>query len=489
MSSLFAEQLELLASASTVELAGTVLEARGLAVRVSDLPAPVGASVRIETGSGARRTMLDGEVIGFDRDHTIVMPLGPMAGVRRGDRVKAGHFQQFVRAGDSMLGRVVDAMCRPMDGKGPLVDTVPRPLSPAPVDAMDRPPIDQPLATGVRAIDALLSVGQGQRLGIFASPGLGKSTLLATMARHTAADVTVIGMIGERGREVRDFIDHSLGEEGMKRSVVVCGERGREVRDFIDHSLGEEGMKRSVVVCATSDEPALLRIRAALVATSIAEYFRDQGLNVLLLMDSVTRLCQAQRQVGLAAGEPPATRGFPPSVFSLLPVVLERCGRTSRGSITGFFSVLVEGDELTDPISDATRGILDGHIQLSHDLQRRGHYPAIDVLASVSRVADLVTTPEHQSAKRELIKLLNSYTQVEDLLNIGAYPAGSNPEFDMAIACKGAIDQLLRQGRSEVKGKANFDHSRKLLLALVNTFNEARKKLAGRPQRSPTGPG
>ncbi len=462
MSSLFAEQLELLASASTVELAGTVLEARGLAVRVSDLPAPVGASVRIETGSGARRTMLDGEVIGFDRDHTIVMPLGPMAGVRRGDRVKAGHFQQFVRAGDSMLGRVVDAMCRPMDGKGPLVDTVPRPLSPAPVDAMDRPPIDQPLATGVRAIDALLSVGQGQRLGIFASPGLGKSTLLATMARHTAADVTVIGMIGERGREVRDFIDHSLGEEGMKRSVVVC---------------------------ATSDEPALLRIRAALVATSIAEYFRDQGLNVLLLMDSVTRLCQAQRQVGLAAGEPPATRGFPPSVFSLLPVVLERCGRTSRGSITGFFSVLVEGDELTDPISDATRGILDGHIQLSHDLQRRGHYPAIDVLASVSRVADLVTTPEHQSAKRELIKLLNSYTQVEDLLNIGAYPAGSNPEFDMAIACKGAIDQLLRQGRSEVKGKANFDHSRKLLLALVNTFNEARKKLAGRPQRSPTGPG
>lgn len=462
MSSLFAEQLELLASASTVELAGTVLEARGLAVRVSDLPAPVGAAVRIETGSGARRTMLHGEVIGFDRDHTIVMPLGPMAGVRRGDRVKAGHFQQFVRAGDSMLGRVVDAMCRPMDGKGPLVDTVPRPLSPAPVDAMDRPPIDQPLATGVRAIDALLSVGQGQRLGIFASPGLGKSTLLATMARHTAADVTVIGMIGERGREVRDFIDHSLGEEGMKRSVVVC---------------------------ATSDEPALLRIRAALVATSIAEYFRDQGLNVLLLMDSVTRLCQAQRQVGLAAGEPPATRGFPPSVFSLLPVVLERCGRTSRGSITGFFSVLVEGDELTDPISDATRGILDGHIQLSHDLQRRGHYPAIDVLASVSRVADLVTTPEHQSAKRELIKLLNSYTQVEDLLNIGAYPAGSNPEFDMAIACKGAIDQLLRQGRSEVKGKANFDHSRKLLLALVNTFNEARKKLAGRPQRSPTGPG
>lgn len=461
MSTLFAEQLDLLASASTVELAGTVLEARGLAVRVADLPAPVGASVRIETGGGARRTMLDGEVVGFDREHTIVMPLGPMAGVRRGDRVRAGHFQQFVRVGESMLGRVVNAMCAPMDGKGPIVDTAPRPLNPGPVDAMERPSIDQPLATGVRAIDALLSVGQGQRLGIFASPGLGKSTLLSTMARHTAADVTVIGMIGERGREVRDFIEHSLGDEGMRRSVVVC---------------------------ATSDEPALLRIRAALVACAIAEYFRDQGLNVLLLMDSVTRLCQAQRQVGLAAGEPPATRGFPPSVFSLLPVVLERCGRTSRGSITGFFSVLVEGDELTDPISDAARGILDGHIQLSHDLQRRGHYPAIDVLSSVSRVADSVTTPEHQAARREVIKLLNNYAQVEDLLNIGAYPAGSNPDFDMAIACKGAIDQLLRQGRGEVKGQANFDYSRKLLLALVNSFNEARKKLSGKPQRQAAGP-
>lgn len=458
---LFTEQLDMLAKASTVELAGTVLEARGLAIRVADLPAPVGASVRIEGGSGARKTMLEGEVVGFDREHTIVMPLGPMTGVRRGDCVKAGHFEQYVRAGESMLGRVVDAMCRPMDGKGPLVDTVPRPLSPKLVDAMDRPPIDQPLATGVRAIDALLSVGQGQRLGIFASPGLGKSTLLSTMARHTSADVTVIGMVGERGREVRDFIDHSLGEEGMKRSVVVC---------------------------ATSDEPALLRIRAALVATSIAEYFRDQGLNVLLLMDSVTRLCQAQRQVGLAAGEPPATRGFPPSVFSLLPAVLERCGRISRGSITGFFAVLVEGDELTDPISDATRGILDGHIQLSHELQRRGHYPAIDVLTSVSRVADAVTTPEHQAARREIIKLMNSYTQVEDLLNIGAYPAGSNPEFDMAIACKPAIDQLLRQGRSEVRGKASFDHPKRLLMALVNSFNEARKKLGGKPAQRASGP-
>jgi FliI/YscN family ATPase len=454
---LFTEQLDMLATACSAELSGVVQEARGLVVRVADLPAPVGASVRIRSGVGPHGSEIEGEVVGFDSHHTIVMPLGPMAGVRRGDRVVAGHFQQFCRAGDSMLGRVLDAMCRPIDGKGPLLDTAPRSLAPRPVDPMDRPPIDQPLATGVRAIDALLSVGQGQRLGVFASPGLGKSTLLATMARHTAADVTVIGMVGERGREVRDFIEHSLGAEGMSRSVVVC---------------------------ATSDEPALMRIRAAIVATSIAEYFRDQGKNVLLLMDSVTRLCQAQRQVGLAAGEPPATRGFPPSVFSLLPAVLERCGRTSRGSITGFFAVLVEGDELTDPISDAARGILDGHIQLSHDLARRGHFPAIDVLTSVSRVADSVTTPEHQSARREVIKLMNSYTQVEDLLNIGAYPAGSNPEFDMAIACRPAIDQLLRQGRGELRGKATFDHSRKLLVALVNSFNEARKKIGTKPQRA-----
>jgi len=452
---LFTEQLAMIAAASAIELSGTVAEARGLAVRVADLPAPVGASVTIECENGSQHGELVGEVVGFDREHTVVMPLGPMLGVRRGDRVRAGHTRQFVRAGESMLGRVVDAMCRPIDGKGPLLDTTPRPLHPKPVDPMDRPPIDQPLATGVRAIDALLSVGQGQRLGVFASPGLGKSTLLATMARHTAADVTVIAMVGERGREVRDFIDNSLGDEGLSRSVVVC---------------------------ATSDEPALLRIRAATAACSIAEHFRDQGLNVLLLMDSVTRLCQAQRQVGLAAGEPPATRGFPPSVFSLLPMVLERCGRTSRGSITGFFAVLVEGDELTDPVSDATRGILDGHIQLSHDLARRGHYPAIDVLTSVSRVADAVTTPEHQAARREVIKLLDSYTQVEDLLNIGAYPAGSNPEFDMAIACKPAIEQLLRQGRGEVRGKASFDYSRKLLLALTSSFNEARKKLAGKPR-------
>ncbi len=451
------EQIDALAGAATLELAGTVVEARGLTIRVADLPAPVGASVRIFDPSASGRA-LEGEIVGFDREHSIVMPLGSMEGVRRGDRVVAGQHRQVVRVGKRMLGRVIDAMGKPIDSKGPIFDTVPRSLTPRPVDPMDRPPIDRPLATGVRAIDTLLTVGQGQRLGIFANPGLGKSTLLSTMARHTAADVTVVGMVGERGREVRDFIEHQMGAEGMARSVVCC---------------------------ATSDESALLRIRAAIVATTVAEYFRDQGCNVLLLMDSVTRLCQAQRQVGLSAGEPPTTRGFPPSVFSLLPTVLERCGRTSRGSITGFFAVLVEGDELTDPIADATRGILDGHVQLSQELVNRGHYPAIDVLGSISRVADAVTSPEHQAARREVIKLLSSYRQVEDLLNIGAYPAGSNPDFDIAIACKPAIDQLLQQGRSEVKGKASSEQARKLLVALANSVQEARKKL-GRPGQRPT---
>ena len=455
------EQIEALTGAATLELAGTVVEARGLTIRVADLPAPVGASVRIFDPNRAGEA-LDGEIVGFDREHSIVMPLGSMEGVRRGDRVIAGQHRQIVRVGKRLLGRVIDAMGRPIDDKGPIHDTVPRWLTPSPVDPMDRPPIDKPLATGVRAIDAMLTVGQGQRLGIFALPGLGKSTLLSTMARHTAADVTVIGMVGERGREVRDFIENQMGLEGMARSVVCC---------------------------ATSDESALLRIRAAIVATTVAEFFRDQGCNVLLLMDSVTRLCQAQRQVGLSAGEPPTTRGFPPSVFSLLPTVLERCGRTTRGSITGFFAVLVEGDELTDPIADATRGILDGHVQLSQELASRGHYPAIDVLSSISRVADAVTTRDHQAARRDVLKLLSSYRQVEDLLNIGAYPAGSNPDFDMAIACKPAIDQLLQQGRNEVKGKASSDQARKLLVALANSAQEVRKKLARPGQRAAAGPG
>ncbi len=449
---LFTEQIQLLEQTCPVAMRGTVIESRGLAVRVADLPVPVGASVAIDSRAG----LSAGEVIGFDQDYTVVMPLGAMTGIRRGDRVTAQQFYQYVPAGRQLLGRVINAMGEPIDGLGPLTDVIPQPLAGAPIDPMDRPPINQPLATGVRAVDGLLSVGRGQRLGVFALPGLGKSTLLATMAKHTSADVTVIGLVGERGREVRDFVDQQLGEEGLKQSVVVC---------------------------ATGDESPLLRIRAANVATAVAEHFRDEGKDVLLLIDSVTRYCQAQRQVGLAAGEPPATKGFPPSVFSMLPGLLERCGRTSRGSITGLYAVLVEGDELTDPISDAARGILDGHIQLSQKLANEGHWPAIDVLTSISRVANDVTDVQHQEARREVLRLVHHYREVEDLLNIGAYAAGSNPDYDLAIATKSAIDQLLRQGAGDVKGKADFNTAKRMLLALIQNIQGVKTNLAQQLQR------
>ncbi|WP_432799456.1 FliI/YscN family ATPase [Poriferisphaera sp. WC338] len=447
------QQIEMLEQSAPLELRGTVVEVRGLALRVADLPVPVGAMVRV-VGRGAGRDQLqllvEGEVVGFDEDVTIVMPFGELNGIKRGDKVIATQFAQYVRVGESVLGRVLDGLGRPIDGLGPLAETVSRPLNPKPVDPLNRPRIDEALATGVRAVDGMMSVGRGQRMGVFAAPGMGKSTLLGMMAKHTAADVSVIALVGERGREVRDFIEGTLGPEGMARSVVVA---------------------------ATSDEPALVRIRCAMVATAIAEYFRDEGMDVLLIMDSVTRFCQAQRQVGLAAGEPPTTKGFPPSTFAMLPRMLERSGRTETGSITGLYSILVEGDDMTEPVADACRGILDGHIQLSKKLAEQGHYPAIDVLGSVSRVADDVTMVDQQKARQEVVKLLASYAQVEDLLNIGAYTIGSNPDFDLAIACKPAIDQVLQQGREYKEELRNFGNTRGMFLALAGKIEEARKQL------------
>ncbi len=448
-----ADQMAMLDQAAPLELRGTVAEVRGLALSVNDLPVPVGASVKLFTQRG-RGPIIDGEVVGFDQLQTIVMPLGNTSGIGRGDMVLAGHHVQTVRVGQSLLGRVLDGMGRPIDSLGPLYDTTVRPLYPGPIDPLDRKLIDQPLATGIRSIDSLLSIGRGQRIGVFSAPGVGKSILLGMMAKYTAADVSVIALVGERGREVRDFIENTLGEEGLARSVVVC---------------------------ATGDESALVRLRAAMVATTVAEYFRDMGLDVLLLMDSVTRFCQAQRQIGLTAGEPPATKGYPPSVFAILPKLLERSGRTNHGSITGLYSVLVEGDDMTEPIADACRGVLDGHIQLSRQLAERGHYPAVDVLTSISRVVDDVTTRDQQQARREVLKLVAAYRQVEDLLNIGAYTTGSNAEFDLAIACKPAIDQLLQQGRDEVQGLADFEKTRAQLFALNEHIQTNRRRLV-RPQ-------
>ena len=455
--SVLTEQLRILDHAAPLELRGVVSEVRGLALRVEHLPAPIGAMVTIRE-KNSKHARLEGEVVGFDHEQAIVMPLGETTGVKRGDHVIADHYAPTVRVSETLLGRILDGMGRPIDGRGGVSDSVVRALSPKPVDPLDRPLITEPLATGVRAIDSLISIGRGQRIGVFAAPGVGKSTLLGTMAKHTAADVSVIALVGERGREVRDFIDNILGPEGLARSVVVC---------------------------ATSDQPALLRIRAAIVAATIAEYFRDRSLDVMLIMDSVTRFCQAQRQAGLAAGEPPATKGYPPSVFANLPLLLERSGRTSRGSITGVYSVLVEGDDINEPISDACRGILDGHIQLSRDLAQQGHYPAIDVLASVSRVVDEVTGADQQHARKAVLKLIHSYRQVEDLLNIGAYAPGSNPEFDLAIACKPALDRLLQQGRNEVRGTADFTTAKQQLMALIHQVQQTQQEV-DKLRRQPT---
>lgn len=447
MSSLFAQPIQTLEGLQTAELSGSVSQIQGLTLRVSDLLLPVGAMVRVHGTNGPKQEIVEGEVVGFDTNDAVVMLLGDTRGLRRGDRVVGAQSAPLARVGNGLIGRVLDGMGRPIDGKGPVMDITHRPLNPKPVEAMQRVPIDLPLGSGVRALDAMTTVGLGQRLGIFAGPGVGKSTILSMIAKQTQASVSVIALIGERGREVQDFVQRSLGEEGLARSVVVV---------------------------ATSDEPALMRIRAALYATAVAEHFRDQGADAVLVMDSVTRFCQAQRQVGLAAGEPPATKGYTPSVFTMLPQLLERSGRTQSGSITGFYSILVEGDDMTEPISDACRGILDGHVVLSRDLANKGHWPAIDVLDSISRVATDVTDPQHQAARTEVARLLSLYAEVEDLVNIGAYSAGANPDYDLAIELKRIIDQLLCQRSDE---HVTFEQSRQMLCQVHAMIEQQAQKL------------
>lgn len=459
-------EMELVDRAVALELSGSVLEVRGMAVYVADLPVPVGASVIIKTQGGSGSS-LEGEVVGFNDQATIVMPWGATTGIVRGDRVVGQQIAQSLSVGPGLLGRVLNARGTPIDNRGPLFGMVERPINPAPIDPMDRAMIDTPLATGVRAVDGLVSIGRGQRLGVFAEPGVGKSVLLGMMASSTAADVSVIALVGERGREVGDFIRHHLGEPGMARSVVVC---------------------------ATGDEPALLRLRAAMAATTIAEYFRDEGRDVLLIMDSITRFCQAQRQIGLAAGEPPATKGYPPSVFAMLPKLLERSGRTHRGSITGLYAVLVEGDpdvSGSDPIGDAVRGVLDGHLMLNRQLANRGHWPAIDVVASISRASNEVADGPHREARQEVLRSVAAYREVEELVNIGAYAAGGNLEFDLAIACRPMIDRFVQQGRSDVRS-GDFDRTRQQLLTLAQQMRGTKRQLArsgGARRQDPVVPG
>jgi flagellum-specific ATP synthase len=399
---------------------GRVADLIGLIVEATGLEASVGEVCTIEAGRG--RASVPAEVVGFRAGRTLLMALGDATGIGPGARVIASGQPLKVDVSDALLGRALDGLGRPLDGLGPIDALSWRPAEAAPPDPLSRPRIDERVSLGVRALDALVPCGRGQRLGIFAGSGVGKSSLLGMIARSTSAEINVICLVGERGREVLEFMQRDLGPEGLARSVVVV---------------------------ATSDQPALVRIKAAFTATAIAEHFRDQGRDVMLMMDSVTRFAMAQREVGLAIGEPPATRGYTPSVFAMLPKLLERSGTSPAGSITALYTVLVDGDDMNEPIADAVRGILDGHVVLSRHLAHAGHYPAVDVLASVSRLVGEIVSDATRLAGNEVRKLMATYKEKSDLIAIGAYQPGSDPAVDAAIAAREPIDAFLRQGVSE----------------------------------------
>jgi flagellum-specific ATP synthase len=417
----FQKYYRALAQVDVPKVYGKVAGVVGLVIEAT-MPHPsIGDLCRISTGGVD--DWIPAEVVGFRQGRTLLMPLGRVEGVQPGSRVVSHKRKATVNVGPELLGRVIDPMGQPLDGGGPLLLTHEMPLYGTPLNPMHRALIREPLTVGVRAIDGLLTCGKGQRLGIFAAAGVGRSTLMGMMACETAASISVIGLIGERGREVREFIEHDLGEEGRRRAVVVA---------------------------ATSDQPALQRLRGAFLATAIAEYFRDQGADVLLLMDSLTRVAMAQREVGLAVGEPPTSKGYTPSVFALLPKLLERAGTCSgTGSITAMYTVLVEGNDLDEPIADAARSILDGHIVLSRELAARNHFPAIDVLSSISRVMSSVAAPQHLQVASKLRDMLATYRNAEDLINIGAYQRGSNAKIDEALTLLEPITAYLRQRRDE----------------------------------------
>jgi flagellum-specific ATP synthase len=411
--------LDAVVDAAEPRVFGRVARVVGLNLEVEGLQLPIGSAVTVDGSEGP----LLAEVVAIREEGLVCMPLGELRGIRAGAPVEATASAATVHVGDELLGRVVDGLGRPIDN-GPSLRHLPRVsvenVAPHP---LNRNRITEALPLGVRALDTLVPCGRGQRIGIFAGSGVGKSTLLSMITRGTEAPVTVLGLIGERGREVREFIENDLGPEGLARSVVVV---------------------------STSDTPALVRLRGAFTATRIAEYFRDQGNDVLLMMDSLTRFAMAQREVGLSAGEPPATRGYPPSVFALLPKLLERAGASERGSITGLYTVLIEGDDLMDPIGDAARSILDGHIVLTRSLATAGHFPSIDVLESISRLTNAVTTREQREAATDMRRLLAAYRDAKDLIEIGAYVAGTNALVDRAIALREAMDGFLRQELHDV---------------------------------------
>jgi len=422
-----------LSQTPTLRPQGKVVSVTGLGIRVSIPGARIGDVVQIERRGAAP---VEAEIVGFDSGHAVVVPLGPVSGIGPDETVLTTGAPLEVQAGIQLLGRIVDGLGRPLDGEPLPLGLKPVPVDRAPPPALARTRIAAPLATGVRAIDGLLTLGIGQRIGLFAGSGVGKSSLLGALARGARADAVVVALVGERGREVGEFLENSLGVEGRRRSVVVV---------------------------TTSDASALERLRAAQVATAIAEAIRDEGAHVLLLVDSITRFARAQREVGLAAGEPPARRGYPPSVFAALPRLLERTGTAAKGSITAVYTVLVEGGDMDEPVADEVRGILDGHIVLNRDLAAQGHYPAIDVTHSISRVMPTLVNREHFEAAQAIRGLIALYEQKRDLIMLGGYTAGSDVRLDRAVKAKAEIDNFLQQSGLEV---SRFDDTRSQLVTL-----------------------
>ncbi len=411
----------------TVELSGTVSKVIGMTVESKGPMVKMGDICKIYPNRGEGSILA--EVVGFRDQYVILMPFGNVAGIGIGNKVTATGMEYLVPVGENLKGRILDALGRPMDGNGSVSCETSYPVENQPPSPLERRRIKEVLPLGVRAIDTLLTMGKGQRVGIFAGSGVGKSTLLGMIARRASADINVITLVGERGREVLDFIEKDLQEEGLKKSVLVV---------------------------ATSDQPALLRLKSAMVGTAIAEYFRDQGYNVMLMMDSLTRFAMAQREIGMTVGEPPVSRGFTPSVYAMLPRLLERSGTSLKGSITGIYTVLVEGDDMNEPISDTVRGILDGHIVLSRKLANNNQYPAIDILASVSRLMVDIVSPEHWQLANHIKNMMMTYNEVQDLVNIGAYKAGSDAKIDEAITLREPILGLVKQ---EIKEASTFEES------------------------------
>ena len=415
-----------------VRVSGQTVESTGPAIGLGEL-----CRIRIRDGRG-----VTAEVVGFQNDHLILLPLEHIEGISPGDTVTARTTPRHITLSDSILGRVLNGLAEPIDNKGPLLGMDKKALdasSPAP---LSRKKITNHLALGIRSIDGVLTCGKGQRIGIFSGSGVGKSVLLGDIANSSEADVNVVALIGERGREVREFLDSDLGQDGLARSVVVV---------------------------AASDSPAIQRVKATFVAVTIAEYFRDKGKNVLFMMDSLTRFAQAQREIGLAAGEPPATKGYCPSVFSLMPRLIERLGCAERGSITGILTILVENDDLADPVADSARSLLDGHIVLSRRLAERGHYPAVDILQSISRLMPVVTSKEHKLAAQKLREIYAIYTDAEDLINIGAFSPGSNRHIDGALALIDRIRDFLIQ---PVRERTDFAETVERLTVITNSWDE-----------------